>query len=469
MIDSEQCAGVMGPQELLLYPIKDTIIRDFNWEARTVTAISKKRLPRNMGVSEPMLIDSILMTGTSFLATFPPLQDASMYPESYTVMDAVNILRTSDKAVANACASFNDILRAQDPDWLDNYRKARMAVHHFIYVAEDGEVRVNDIDRLTGDNHEYLGLQLPAELFHYLNTGLIGPRILNCITHSQIVIQPTLDGGASDEYKKLVTSQLIPIKEQTLALIIPRVHRGIAHKPITMRVWFDNKFSHKMGHISLQPQPSTKVATWDVKDSDLRAFFPQDFAGPVSLEVLSLANTDFVEKTFAKQRPIRGIDSAEMVVSVALWRFLHLRGYVNDAHKLTKWGNALATTLLAIKDASEEEIPGLDEAAILAFELIRFGLLNGSNQGEQSGLPRKGSDEDKRSLILVSQCASLLRLNHQVCGYTGPLNKSLLAFRALSSTVRETDRDLIEAIVASMFMYGQSQRERDDYLDISQK
>lgn len=469
MIDSDQCAGVMGSQELLLYPVKDTIIRELNWEAKTVTAISKKKILRQMGVSEPMLIDAMLMVGTSFLATFPPLQDANMYSDSFTVMEAVNILRTSDKAVANACASFNDVLRAQDPDWLDNYRKARMAVHHFIYVAEDGEVRVNDIDRLTGDNHEYLGLQLPAELFHYLNTGLIGPRILNCITHGQIVVQPTLDGGASDEYKKLVTGQLIPIKEQALALIIPRVHRGIGHKPITMRVWYDNKYSHTMGHGSLQPPPSSKVATWDVKDSDLHAFYPQDFAGPVSLEVLSLANTDFVEKTFAKQRPIRGIDSAEMVVSVAIWRFLHLRGYVNDAHKLTKWGNALATTLLAIKDAIEEEVPGLDEAAILAFELIRFGLLNGQSQGEQLGLPRKGSDDDKRSLILISQCASLLRLKHQVCGYTGPLNKSLLAFRAASSTVRETDRDLIEAIVASMFMYGQSQRERDDYLDIGQK
>jgi hypothetical protein len=194
MIDSDQCAGIMGFQELLLYPIRDSVIRGFDWDAKTVSGISKKKILHGLGVSEAMFIDAMLMTGTSFLDPFPPLLDTSMYQNTPSVADAVNILRTSDKGVANACASFNDILQAQDPAWLDKYRKARLAVHHFIHIAESGEIRVNDYDRLTQDNHEYLGLQLPAELFHYLNTGLIGARILNGMTHGQILIQPTLDG-----------------------------------------------------------------------------------------------------------------------------------------------------------------------------------------------------------------------------------------------------------------------------------
>ncbi|UKZ72774.1 hypothetical protein TrVFT333_000409 [Trichoderma virens FT-333] len=469
MINSEQCSGVMGPQELLLYPIQDSIIRNMDWAAGTVTAISKKRVMRALGVGEPMFVDAMLMTGTSFLPPFPPLQDTSMYPNPYTIMDAVNILRTSEKTVANACASFNDILQAHDPNWLDKYRKARMAAHHFIYISESGEVKVNDFERLTKDNHEYLGLQMPAELFHYLNTGLIGPRILNAITHGQIIVLPTLDGTASDEYKKLVTNQILPIKEQALGLVIPRVHRAIGHKDITMKVWFDPKFSYTLNHRSAQPLPSQLVGTWDVKEQDLRRFFPADFAGPVYLEVLALANQDFVEKTISREKPIRGIDSTNMVVSVAIWRFLHLRGYVDDSHKLTKWGNALATTLIAIKDTMEDRVPFVEEAALLAFELLRFGLLSGKYREGAPGMPRKGTDDEKSSVILISQCASLLKLRHKVFGYTGPLNKSLLGFRALSTTVREANRDLIEAIVASMFMYGQCKRERTDQLEISQK
>jgi len=471
MIDSDQCAGVMGPQELLLYPVKDSIIRSFDWEAKTVSFVSKKKAMTGLGVGEPMFIDAMLMTGTSFLPPFPPLLDTSMYQNAFTVMDAVNMLRTADKSIATACASFNDILQAQDPAWLDKYRKSRMAVQHFIYIAENGEVRVNDFDKLTKDNHEYLGLQLPAELFHYLNTGLIGARNLNCITHGQILMQPTLEGGATDEYKKLVTDKILPLKEQALGLIIPRVHRGIGHKDITLRVWFDPKFAYTINHRALQPPPSQKVGSWDVKESDLRKFFPADFAGPIYLEVLALANSDFVELTLAKEKFIKGIDTTEMVTSVAIWRFLHLRGYVNDEHKLTKWGNALATTLLALKEANENrpEVPGLDEAALLAFELIRLGVLTAKYREDVPGMPRKGTEEEKSSLVLISQCATLLKLRHQVYGYTGPLNKGLLAFRSLSTTVREADRDLIEAIVASMFMYGQCKRERDDYLDISQR
>jgi hypothetical protein len=394
-----------------------------------------------------------------------------MYPSQFSIMDAVNILRTSDKAVASACASFGDVLQAQDPTWLDKYMKARMAVQHFIYIAESGEVVVNDSERLTKDNHEYLGLQLPAELFHYLNTGLIGARNLNSITHGQIIVQPTLDGVLSEEYKRLVTTKLVPIKEQALGLMIPRVHRGIGHKDIVLRVWFDPSFSHTINHRAQQPPPSQQVGTWDVKESDLRSVFPAGFAGPIYLEVLALANPDFAAKTVAKEAKIKGIDSLEMVTSVAIWRFLHLRGYVDDSHKLTKWGNALATTLLALKDAAEDrpDVPGLDEAALLAFELVRHGVLGAKHQENIAGLPRRGTNEDKTSLVLISQCATLLKLRHQVYGYTGPLNKSLLAFRSQSSAVREVDRDLIEAIVASMFMYGQSKRERKDYLEIGQR
>ncbi|KAK7430380.1 hypothetical protein QQZ08_003128 [Neonectria magnoliae] len=470
MIDSDQCSGVMGSQELLLYPIKDSVIRSFDWDAKTVSAISKKKVMRSLTptASEPRFIDSFLMSGTSFLPPFPALLENSMYSH-YNISTAANLMRTSENSVATACASFNDILQNKDPNWLDKYHKARMVVNHFVYIAENGEIRVNDCERLTKDNHEFLGLQLPAELFHYVNTGLIGPRLLSAITHGQIVIQPTLDGVASEQYKNLVTKQVVPIKEQALALVIPRLHRGIQHKTIKMRVWYDAKFSYNINHRTLQPSPSQLAASWNVKPSDIT--LPFDFAGPVAFEVLTLANPDFIKNTFPKEKTIKGIDSTEMVTSVAICRFLHLRGYVNDEHALTNWGNALATTIIRIREFNDNKdgVPGVDEAVLLAFELIRFGLLNGKHIEDQPGLPRKGTDEEKSSLVLISQCASLLKLRHQVYGYTGPLNKSLLAFRSLSSTVREADRDLLEAIVASMFLYAQSKRERDDQLEISQR
>ncbi|GJC81870.1 uncharacterized protein ColLi_04708 [Colletotrichum liriopes] len=476
MVDSDQCAAVMGSQELLLYPIKDTLIRTVDWEAKTVTSLSKKNLLRSLNISEGMFGDALLMTGTSFLPPFPPLQDTSLNPrQPFTINDAVNLLRASEKSVQSACSSYGDILKKQDANWLDKYRQAKMAVNHFIYIAEDGEIKVNDFDHITRDNHEYLGLQLPGELFHYLNTGLIGSRVLDYITHSRIVVTPTLDGVASEQYRKLVTSQIVPLKEQSIALLIPRLHRGLQHNAITMKVWFDDNFSYQINK-SLQSPPSQRAATWDVKESSFKTVADDvaDPPGSIAFEILALLFPDFVKATFPKDKKrIGGIDSVQNITAVTIWRFLHLRGYVDDSHTLTNWGNAVASAIWAMKDSLKElQIPeGLNifEAILTAFELIRHDVLNSRHRHEElNGAPMAGSDDDKASILLISRCASLLTLRHESNGYTGPLNKNLLLFRSLSTAVREADRDLVEAIVASMFLYAQSKRDRDDYLQISQ-
>lgn len=462
----------MGSQELLLYPIKDSIIRSIDWDASTVTAISKKNIIKALNVSEHLFTEALLMTGTSFLPPFPALLEPTLIKvQPFTISDAVNMLRTSDKSVTIACtSSFNDIVKLKDPNWLDKYQKACMAISHFIYIAENGEVQVNDYDHLTGDNHEYLGLQLPSELFHYLNTGLIGPRMLGWITHGQLMVLPTADGVASDEYKKLVSSQLVPIKEMTLGLLIPRLHRGIQHKSITMKVWYDRNYSYTVNHRNLQPS-FIRIAGWDVKEGAIKEHFPKFAAGSIASEVLALKNLDFAKATVTKEK-VKGLQSGDAIVSLTIWRLLQLRGYVNDGHTLTDWGNALATSMSAFEPTVKQhpEVPHLYEAILVAFELLRFELLNARNKHEElRGLALNGTEDDQASLLLISRCSTLLKLRHEANGYTGPLSKNLLAFRSLVSEVRSADRDLTEALIASMFMYAQAKRDRDDGWQISHR
>ncbi|RYP48046.1 hypothetical protein DL768_005968 [Monosporascus sp. mg162] len=470
MIESEQCSAIMGSQELLLYPIRDYVIRYVDWDNGKFTAISKKGIIKNLAVAESMFIDALLMTGTSFLPTFPPLRDSNIVPRA-SVQDAVNLLRTSEKAVASACASFNDILQAKDPNWLQKYRKARMAIEHFIYISEAGEVKVHNYDTLTNDNWEYLGYQLPAELLHYLNTGLIGAHALSWITHGQIVVLPTLDGVRSEEYKRLVTNQLMSLRESTLGLLLPRLTRGIQYKPISVRVWYDDKYLHKIEYQPIDNPTVRKVHTWDVKEAAVKQYFPGAQHGSILFEVTSLKNGDFAKSTVTSEK-IKGVNSADLITSLAIWRWLHLRGYVDESHRLTTWGQALAASLEALEPTVKKNpgVGGLFEAVLLAFELLRFGILNTRNQhSELGGLPMNGSDDDKASLLLISRCSILLKLRHQANGYTGPLSKNFLSFRSLSSSTREAGRDLIEAIIASMFLFAQSNRDRDDYLTIGQR
>lgn len=488
MIDSDQCGGIMGSDELLLYPINDCVIKSIDWGntdkgekvAPVVKAVSKRHLLLNLGggVSEPLFVDALLARGTSFLPRFPGLPallqpvDGKDDGRPPSIRDALNTLRTANKSVAVACSTFNDLIQAHDPLWLDKYQKALMAVKHFIYIAESGEIQVNDYENLTKDNHEYLGIQVPAELFHYLSTGLIGPRNLNCITHSRVVVLPTVDGYQSPEYERLVETQTRAIKEHALALITSGLHRGIQHKPITLKLWY-NPDTEKASQISraIQETAVSKVTKWTVKEAAIKEHLPQFSAGSIASELLALKNADFVQSTHTKAKA-KGIDSADSIVSLTIWRFLHLREYVDDRHTLTKWGDALATAMEALKPTAEKNpgVGNLYEALLVAFELIRFDILNAKNKyAELNGYPMNGSEETKASLLLISRCASLLKLRHQQIGYTGPLSKNLLHFRTLASEVRLADRDLTEAIVASNFLHAQSKRQREDNFEISQR
>jgi hypothetical protein len=54
-----------------------------------------------------------------------------------------------------------------------------------------------------------------------------------------------------------------------------------------------------------------------------------------------------------------------------------MRGYVGDDHKLTKWGEALEVVLNKLVPKFES-VHSAEDAALLAVELLRLGLLNGN-------------------------------------------------------------------------------------------
>lgn len=473
---AELVGTIMGPRELLLYPITDPLIQEINWETKQLQCVSRSTLMASLGVDESLLVDALLLTGTSFLPPFP----AKVQPQqgANSVRDVVNMLRTNGKHVKQLCSGFDDVLRDQ-PDWFDRYCRARMIIKHFIYIDESGSLEISNFDSLTAGSHEYVGIRLPEELLHYLNTGLIRPDLLSWLIHSKMTVLPTLDGIASDEYKDLVLKKLVPFRELALGLVVPRLARGMHHYDIEVTTWFNQKTTIQKSSFQT---PSPKVATWDMEEKTVSQNFPswgpitshfdtaatKDQAGSVAFEVLALQNSDFVKATIDKPASKPKAESSHHLVSSIIWRFLHLRDYVNDSHELTPWGKALATSLTEIERTVKKnpKVPGLFEALLLAFELIRLDQLNAK--------PRKdevASGETEPNLLLVSRCAVLLKLRHESIGYTGPLRKDTLAYLSQVSVVREANRDLVDAIVAHMFLNNKTERDRevDDFVNISNR
>jgi hypothetical protein len=81
------------------------------------------------------------------------------------------------------------------------------------------------------------------------------------------------------------------------------------------------------------------------------------------------------------------INTAVEVKANTMWRFLHIREYVNEKHELTSWGQVFDSALSAGDGTAESQ-----DAILLAIELLRHGLLNSSDMFQSyRGGPSNGS------------------------------------------------------------------------------
>lgn len=83
---------------------------------------------------------------------------------------------------------------------------------------------------------------------------------------------------------------------------------------------------------------------------------------------------------------MQGISSQDDIVANVLWRFLQLRGYIDEKHQLTSWGTYLEQALSVLNPADK-----LEDATFLSIEMIRLGVLDAKDWfSHMSGGPARG-------------------------------------------------------------------------------
>lgn len=176
----------------------------------------------------------------------------------------------------------------------------------------------------------------------------------------------------------------------------------------------------------------------------------------LTFAVESLQDVEFAKKTITpKASGFKPIVDRDEIEANALWRFLQLRGYVQDDHTLSPLGQCLCAAYA--KAASKE----LEEPIVVALELLRLKALNTDNIFPYSGSPQRGTDTDKRNTLLISRVACLGRLQHKSIGFTGPLSRHLLGFNSMATVVRGSLRDLVEMSLCSMLVNAHIDRSID--------
>lgn len=345
-----------------------------------------------------------------------------------------------------------------------------------VIVQSDGDYQQLDYEHAPNDLATIVGVRLPIELYHYLQKGVIGPRVLDWRTRKEIFESPPLDGGNSSAYRELVQKKLQPLHLRALTLLSSRLARYYHNINVDLICWFNESEKQTLDvKGSTQPETSGKDAeTWHVRDALRRqSTTVQNIdlnATPIQYAITWLSDDALAKKSHTKREKDQNsvLKTPAELLSNITWRFLHDRGYINSSdHTLTAWGKALKA---AFERAAADRYLGAteppreaEEAIFVAFELLRLDLLNGKDlfPGVSGGASR-GSDGDKANVQLITRIASLGTFKHQSIGYTGPLSRNALAYHQVAAAVRNSLRDLVEVHAVNLMLVGSAVRVRDN-------
>ena len=455
MIQGQPIDAIMASADAFLFDVDKVVLsldakeQKFNWLQRS-DCLSAAGNPQAQAFR-----DAQLLLGSSFLPTFPPLQRSP----GANIRDALTML--SRGSVLQLCNQYRDDPAVVALEYADRYKKALMTIKHHVIVTPDGSVQPMDLDHAPGDVHAFVGQRLPDELFFYISKGLLAPQVPNWLTSSEVRLN--LPGGPIDcePYRRFVIDLINPLRLQSMKLLAESLHFYYQGRDINIRSWDGRVNNQKMKELS---PLKAKADTWKVKDEVMPASKTARVSTVLSC-LRMLKDKDFAQSTITKGRVEHpALKSQSEILSNVFWRFLHIRGFVDDKHQLTLWGNMLEAALSVMDGGSRKE-----EQGILAVEMLRLGVFNTTSV---TGTPVQPSDkayEHKMYTNLLSKIACLGRLKHEPVGYVGPLDRSLLTFAWEISAIRVSLRNLCETILTTMFLNGDVSRERNDWSELPQR
>lgn len=389
---------IYGSTELLFFDTEKFITR-FEPEKGSFSWLTLQACQNEIGaVSKDVFVDACLLLGSPFLPTFPLLGD-SFPSRPHDIREAVSILHGVNRDVVALCEHYRDDPRIRDSRYAEQYQRAVMTIKHHVILEESGHCRQLNAARTPNDLHTLIGQRLPDEVYYYFNQGIISSQIPDALTSGEFFVPYPVGIAERDSYRELAGTKLTSLRTQALGLLSNSLHRFYQKKNITVRLW-DEETSDRV--ISLgETNFKETVSSWKVKTDQLPEKLKTTQSSAASLlafAVDSAADADFTSKSFATKES-KSLVTKEEILSNAMWRFLQLRGYIDDKHQLTAWGKALQEALKDLKPGEK-----MDEDVFVGIELLRLGQLTSADLFPNvTGGPMNGSSECIRVMGKLQQ------------------------------------------------------------------
>ncbi|KAK7192192.1 XPG domain-containing protein [Paraphaeosphaeria sporulosa] len=470
----EKVQAISGSSEVLLFDC-DRVITSwdleegvFKWIKRGKCVADLRKYVQNADIADDTFVDACLLAGSHFLPTLPNLDGPNNRNKVSKISGAIEMIMSQGRSGHAVVMNNRDDPIFQRTNYVDRYRKARLAVKHHPILTTDGKIQPLLEGQLPNDSYEFIGQRLPDEVYYYMSRGLINSRVLSWRAASEIVEAPPIDGGDGVAYQDLVSTKLTPLRTTAINLLSSSLHNWYQHKDIDLKCWFrvDQTGKHQATTISMNGLPEWRksVDTWNVKEATFKDVVSKyKPAGHLGSAILALQDSDFVTKSVSKKDVNNPLSTTDEILYNSIWRFLALREYIDNNHNLTAWGKVLKTAIAALQGKSE-----LEEATVVAIELIRQGVLNWElDMFPYNGAPMRGETRDRQFNLLVSRVAGLGNLRHKAIGFTGPLSQHLLAYGSIVNLVRQTLRDLVEVAATHMFMGAFAKRDLTNLSEIA--
>ncbi|OWZ61562.1 hypothetical protein AYX15_06241 [Cryptococcus neoformans] len=468
--------AIYSSSECLMWPV-ERVITSSDWN-NNFQFVEKVRILNDLNLTSEQFLDFGILAGSSLSRTIP-------LPQSeFSIKNIADLVR-HHKSGISVCQNVRQEPPYKAQFYTESFWKARLAVKFSLVLTTEGacvplptvitpQQQAFTVQDVPGDLEEIFSPRIPDELYFHICRGLVSAQVVGWLTSGMIIEQqPLLETGEYRRFiKDVITEGPTSPRCATIALLADILHPDWSKRRINVHYYFDPPYAPVRGAFvpftdALTQSLIGRCSDWMVPMFNLEMELRRQNSSTIDLKLCigALASEELVHRTF-KPKGDRVLDKKDEVVANSLWRFLEVRGFVQQNHAHSLIGKALyaAYTVSRVNDRFQEPI-------YLILELLRAGVLHGGKWGGPEaapllGGPSFGDEDEQNSVRLIMRCISVLPLVSRNQQWVGPLSQELLAFNAFVRGLSKSLRQLFEAVSVHLLLSGDGRRNRDDYSDI---
>lgn len=460
---------VIGPPALLLFGVPRVVV-NIDWQKGEFEWVEQQQLLQTWQVTKEQFIDACLLAGTEYCLTFPYLNLTQFHhgQQQFTFGTAIEFIKQAP--LISYMQHFPN--EEMKDDHVDGYCVCKSLVRYSLVLQLNATVGPLTNGILATDRHQNIqpcvpkdyykivGDKLPISIYFLMAEGILSRKLPSVLALGEWLdySHPTVD---SIEYRDL----LIDIREyrcRALGLIAMRLNHAFRSKPIRFSRYSCNfgtpsqsRETYDMYPI-IEPGKCWSFTAEDVRDEMLRQGVQKvnlkfcltwhAYAQENSFDLFS------VDSSTAALGPNIGKQDGNSMMALVQFMLLENLGYFTEEGGTTVFGSALVETP-----------PEMQEDALFALELMKFGLLSGEPLEAPKDRPYPEniqllrnpnvSQRRKHSIILVSRVTSLCQMQLKSTGMWGTeVEFDLAAFHSTVKILKRSLRQLTEACLSNLLL-----------------